>query len=306
MRVAFIFPGQGAQAVGMGKEFYDTSPEAKSIFDKADKIIGGLNDIIFNGPQEKLTETAYCQPAIFTFSIAAFEALKAHKQFNALEPAFACGLSLGEYSALTASGALGFEDTLKLVQKRCFYMDHACKITNGGMAAIIGLEQDIIEEVCQNTGAEVANFNSPEQIVITGDKDKVQEASKMLEHQGAKRVMPLDVAGAFHSSLMQDAADKFMEELDGIQLADAAFPIVHNVDGQAITSSSEIKQRLSCQITSSVQWIATIEHIVAQGVTTFFEVGPGTILKGLLRKINRNLTVHSIQKPEDIDRVNFS
>ena len=304
-KVALIFPGQGAQKVGMGKEFYDSSVEAKNIFNQADQIIEGLSDVVFNGTQEKLTTTEFCQPAIFTFSIAALKAFQAHQKFQDIEPRFTCGLSLGEYSALVASEALSFEETLKLVKQRSFFMEEATQLKKGAMSAIIGFDKEQLIEICQQTGAEVANFNTPEQIVITGDADKVLKASQMIEEGGAKRVIPLDVSGAFHSSLMQSAVPKFEEELKKIKFLNSKFPVVGNVDGKPADNAEEIQKKLASQITSSVQWVSSIEYIASQGVTHFLEIGPGNILKGLVRKINRSLKVQNIRTPEDIEKLSF-
>lgn len=300
MPIALIFPGQGAQTVGMGREFYDASPEAKNIFDRADKIVSGLRDVIFNGPQEKLTSTAFCQPAIFTVSMAALSALKAHPVYKTLDVQFTCGLSLGEYSSLCAAEALSFEETLKLVGVRSSLMGEATSLREGAMAAVIGFEKEKLIAICRETGAEVANFNSPEQIVITGEAEKVKAASDKISEAGAKRVIPLEVSGAFHSSLMQSAAHQFKDHLRSVDLADPVFPILSNVDAVPTTNTAHILMNLSKQITSSVQWVDSINAIAGTGVTTFLEIGPGTVLKGLIRKINRDLTVYNIQKPEDI------
>ena len=305
MKVAYIFPGQGAQEVGMGKEFYAVSPEAKEVFDRADQLINGLTDVIFNGPQEKLTSTGFCQPAIFTYSIAALRAFQAHEKFRNIKPQFACGLSLGECTAVTAAGALSFEEMLSLVERRSAFMEEATQLKKGAMAAVIGFGHNQLVQVCMHTGAEVANFNSPEQTVITGDAQKVAEASKTIEEQGAKRVIPLDVSGAFHSSLMESAVPKFQEELNKAVFRQALFPVVSNVNGKPSSGPEEIRSNLARQITSSVQWVDSIQYIAGQGVTDFIEIGPGNVLKGLIRKINPELKVHNIKKPEDIDRLPF-
>lgn len=305
MKVALIFPGQGAQHVGMGKEFYEASCAARAVFDQADAVIAGLTGVIFNGPPEKLTSTKYCQPAIFTFSVAALKALEAHPQFKNITPCFACGLSLGEYSALTACGALSFEETLRLVERRSFFMEEAAKLNKGAMAAVIGIDKDRLLAICAETGAEVANFNSPEQIVITGGAENVARASQALQAQGARRVIPLDVSGAFHSSLMRPAAVQFEAELQNVVLRAPRFPLIGNVDGKPATAHEVIRRNLARQITSSVQWVDTIRYIAAQGVTHFLEVGPGNVLKGLIRKIDPALSVHNISKPDDIDKLPF-
>ena len=301
--VALIFPGQGAQEVGMGKEFYDASPEARAIFDSADKIIPHLKEVVFNGPQEKLTLTAFCQPGIFSFSVAALKALQAHPKFKNIHPRFAAGLSLGEYSALVACGALSFEDALRLVERRSSFMEESTKLTKGKMSAVIGFEKEKIMEICRQTGAEVANFNAPDQIVITGDALKVEAAGKLMSEAGAKRVIPLDVSGAFHSSLMKPAAEKFAQELTKFHFNIPSFPILSNVDALPGSDPRPISSNLAKQITSSVQWVDIINFIASQGVKTFLEVGPGNVLKGLIRKINKDLTVHNIRVPADIDNL---
>jgi len=304
--ISLIFPGQGSQSVGMGKDFYDASPEAKKIFDAADSVIGNnFKSVVFDGPQEKLTLTAYSQPGIFTMSMAALAAFKAHPKSQNVQVAFAAGLSLGEYSALCASGSLDFGETIKLLQKRSQFMEEATKMSAGKMAAIIGMDRAKIVEICQATGAEVANFNSPQQIVITGHAAKVEAACKMLSEAGAKSVVPLEVSGAFHSSLMQPAAEKFAAELKGAPLRNAAFPIVANVDAKPATDAEVIRRNLARQITSSVQWVDTVNFMISQGVKDFVEIGPGKVLKGLIRRIDSTASVQNIEKFSDLESMNF-
>jgi [acyl-carrier-protein] S-malonyltransferase len=303
--IALIFPGQGAQTVGMGREFYETSREAKEIFDAADRLVEGLSDVIFNGPQERLTSTRYCQPAIFTYSIAALQAFRAHPKFATVEPRSAAGLSLGECTAVAACGALSFEEALQMVERRAAFMEEATKLKKGAMAAVIGFDQEKLAAVCRATGAEVANFNSPDQIVITGDADKVRQASEAIKGQGAKRVIPLDVGGAFHSSLMASAVPKFKQELARFSFRAARFPVVSNVDGRPAEHPDAIRRNLAEQITSSVRWVGSVEYMAGQGVKTFLEIGPGNVLKGLIRKINPELNVYNIQRPSDIDALSF-
>jgi [acyl-carrier-protein] S-malonyltransferase len=302
-QVALIFPGQGAQKVGMGRAFYETCDASKAVFDQADKIIDGLSEVVFNGPQEKLTLTQYCQPGIVTMSMAALAALKASDKFANMNPQYACGLSLGEYAALCACGALSLEDTLKLIERRSTYMTEATQQNQGKMAAVIGMDKATLIGICDETGAEVANFNSHEQIVITGHAEKVDAAVQKIEAVGAKRVIPLEVSGAFHSTLMQSAADKFVQELQNVTIKTPDFPIVSNVDAIATTHPPKIMANLTEQITSSVQWVDTIEMIASHGITDFIEIGPGNVLKGLLRKISREYKVHNIRTPEDIEKL---
>lgn len=304
--IALIFPGQGAQKVGMGKELYDTVPAAKAILDSAQATLGNdLLDVIFNGPQEKLTLTSYSQPAIVSCSIAALRVLQAHPKYSDLKISFTAGLSLGEYSALIASGALSFEDGIRLVQKRGAFMDEACKLEKGAMAAIIGFPKDRLKEICHEAGAQIANFNSPEQIVITGHADKVQAAVSAIEKENPKNIVMLEVAGGFHSSLMRPAAEKFSAELSRFNLQTLSIPLVGNVKGVAETDPEAIRQNLPLQITSSVLWEDSIRFMAAQGVKHFIEIGPGKILKGLVRKIDPALKVFNIEKPEDIEALSF-
>ena len=302
-KVAYIFPGQGTQTVGMGKEFYEKVEASRKIFDQAEEVVPGLKDIIFEGPQEKLTLTAYCQPAIVTVSMAAVAALKIHPKFQEITPCFSCGLSLGEYSALAAAEVFSVDTALRLVKKRSALMEEATKANPGTMAAVLGFDTEKLIDICKDEGAEIANFNSYDQVVITGKKDRVESACRELEKQGAKRVIPLDVSGAFHSSLMQDAAVKFFDVLKTIVYNVPKFPVFTNVDGLPVRNPDNFEKLLYQQITSSVQWVKTIENIKEKGVTTFLELGPGNVLKGLLRKIDRSLKVINIQTPEDIEKV---
>ena len=299
--IALIFPGQGAQKVGMGKEFYDLSPQAKAIFDEADKICGnGLLKVMFEGPEDQLTQTAYCQPAILTMSIAALKAFEADAKFKSVNVKYAAGLSLGEYSALAASGSMTFADTLRLVQKRGSFMEEATKEAKGAMAAVLSFDKDKLVVICEQTGAEVANFNSKEQIVITGHAYKVALAIEAIKAAGGQKVIPLSVSGAFHSSLMKSAADKFKTVLSDVKIQPTNIKVVTNVNGLPQDSEQMIKENLAKQITASVQWVGSIEYMMSQGVSEFIEIGPGKVLKGLIRRINSDAVVHNIEKPADI------
>jgi len=301
-KVALIFPGQGTQVVGMGKAFYDSSTEAKQVFDLADAVMKkDLRDCVFNGPMEKLTTTAYCQPAILTTSVAALKAFEKSPKFANVQVCFTAGLSLGEYAALVACGALSFEDTVRLVERRSTFMEEATKLSVGKMAAIIGLDKDTIVRICQETGAEVANFNSPQQIVITGHADKVVAACEKLTAAGAKSVVPLEVAGGFHSMLMKPAEEKFRAELAKAKLATPRCPLISNINAKPSSDPTVIRENLAKQITGSVQWVDTVNYIAAAGVENVIEIGPGKVLKGLIRRISPQLKVHNIETPQDID-----
>jgi len=288
----------------MGKEFYEASEAAKAVIDQADAVMAnGLKATMFNGPVEKLTATAYCQPAIFTMSVALLKAFEAHPKFKEVTPKFAAGLSLGEYSALAAAGALSFEDTLELVRKRSALMEEATRQSAGKMAAIIGLDKEKIIGICAQTGAQVANFNSPQQIVITGHADKVVKACELIKAAGAKTVIPLEVSGAFHSSLMKPAADRFAPEVAKVKIKTPEFPVLSNVDAVPETDPAKIGINLTSQITSSVQWVATINYMAQNGIGHFIEIGPGKVLTGLLRRINKELKGFNIERPEDIEKL---
>ena len=304
--IALIFPGQGAQKVGMGKEFYDANPAARAIFDKANDVLGvSLTDIIFNGPEDRLMSTAFCQPAIFTMSMAALAAFKASAQSHNIDIKFTAGLSLGEYGALCAAGALSFEDTLLLIRKRGAYMEEAAKANPGKMAAVIGFDKEKLVAITKDAGCEIANFNAPDQIVITGQATAVDKACQMIIGAGGKKVIPLDVSGAFHSSLMKPAADQFAEVLRTAAFHMTDIKVVSNVNAQSQLSADDFRVNLPRQIYSSVQWVDSIKFIASQGISEFIEIGPGRVLKGLIRKIDPLLNVQNIQVPADIATLTF-
>lgn len=303
--VALIFPGQGAQKVGMGKDFYETSLQARAIFDQAESIIGpGFKQVVFEGPAEKLTSTAYCQPAILTMSIAALKAFEADPKFKNINIRFAAGLSLGEYSALAAAGVVTFEDALKLVAQRASFMEEAAKAAKGAMSAVIGFDISKLQAICAQSGAEIANYNSKEQVVITGQADKVAKANTLIKDAGGK-VIALEVSGAFHSSLMRPAAERFAQVVGHVPVVPQKIGVISNVNALPHTESVLIRQNLVAQITSSVRWVDSIEYILSQGVTHFIEIGPGKVLRGLIRKIAPEASVVNIEKPEDITALTF-
>jgi [acyl-carrier-protein] S-malonyltransferase len=286
----------------MGLEFFQNSPQAKVIFDQADEICANrLTQVMFEGPEEKLTSTAYCQPAILTMSVAALKAFESHEKYKNISVKYAAGLSLGEYSALAASGAMNFADTLRLVQKRAAFMEEAAKENQGAMAAVIGFDKDKLVEICRQAGAQIANFNSHEQIVITGHKLKVDAAIEAIRQAGGQKIIPLAVSGAFHSSLMACAASKFTASLKDIVISPLMIPVISNVDAQPHGDAGQVRVNLARQITGSVQWVKCVEYIASQGITNFIEIGPGKVLKGLIRRINPALNVFNIEKPQDIE-----
>jgi [acyl-carrier-protein] S-malonyltransferase len=299
--VAFIFAGQGAQYVGMGKDLYEAFPESKAVFDKAEEALGfELKRRCFEGPQELLKITNISQPAILTVSIAAFEALKA--RFD-IRPSFLAGLSLGEYSALIAAGSLNLEQGLKLVRKRSEIMDEAARHHPGNMTAVLDLPLEKVSEICIKTGAEMANINCPGQIVISGGIEEVDEAKKLCLEAGARRAVDLEVSGAFHSKLMLEASVELKNVLEYADIAAAGIPVISNYTARPQLTAAEIRENLVCQMYSTVRWEDSMRFILSQGVTNFIEFGPGKVLKGLMRKIDGSVPVVSIGKRDDI--INF-
>jgi len=298
--VALIFPGQGAQKVGMGLEFYQSSAEAKALFDTADQICPNLTQVMFEGPEEQLTSTAYCQPAILTMSMAALKAFQAHDKYKGINVKLTAGLSLGEYSALVAAGTLNFTDALRLVQKRAAFMEEATRENQGAMAAVIDFDQSKLEDICKAEGIQIANYNSNNQVVVTGLKTKVDKAIEAIKSAGGEKVVPLAVSGAFHSSLMASAASKFAVVLNDVTIAPSLIAVLSNVNAQPHHNAVEIRANLVRQITASVQWVKCVEYIVSQGITDCIEIGPGRVLKGLIRRINPAVNVVNIEKPADI------
>lgn len=292
---AFVFPGQGAQFVGMGKDLYDTNPLAKELFDKADEILGyKITDIMFAGTDEDLRQTKVTQPAVFLHSV-----ISALCMGEAFKPEMTAGHSLGEFSALVAAGALSFEDGLRLVYARAMAMQKACEAAPSTMAAIVGLPDEKIEEVCAgiNKPGHVvvpANYNCPGQLVISGNIEAIGEACEQLKAAGAKRALPLKVGGAFHSPLMQPAKDELQAAIETTTFSTPKCPVYQNVDGKPHTDAAEIKANLIAQLTSSVRWTACVKSMIADGATDFTECGPGKTLQGMIGRIDKNVTAHGI------------
>lgn len=296
MKKAFVFPGQGAQFVGMGKDLYETNPLAKELFDKANEVLGfDITSIMFDGTAEELKQTKVTQPAVFLHSV-----ISALCMGGAFAPDMVAGHSLGEFSALVAAGALTFEDGLCLVHARALAMQKACEVAPGTMAAIIGLPDAKVEEVCAEVSTDgnvviPANYNCPGQLVISGNVDAINAACDKLKAAGAKRALPLPVSGAFHSPLMQPAKDELQSAIESTAFNAPKCPVYQNVDAKPYTDPDTIKANLIAQLTSSVRWTATVENMIADGAEDFTECGPGKALQGMIGRINKNVSVHGIQ-----------
>ncbi len=297
-KIAFLFAGQGSQYAGMGKDLYEAFPESKTVFDQACEVLGfDLKKICFEGATQDLKPTNISQPAIVAVSIAAFEVFK---KKTGLVPDYCAGLSLGEYSALIASGVFSFREGIALIRKRGEIMEEAVKNNPGKMAAVLDLPVEKINEICKQVGAEIANLNCPGQVVITGKADAVLKAGELCSQAGAKRVILLEVSGGFHSSLMLEAAEKLEIALKGVAMNGPINPVISNYTAKPQDEVEVIRKNLIRQIHSSVRWEESMRYMLAQGVSKFFEIGPGKVLKGLMRKIEPGVQVVNIEKKEDI------
>ncbi|MNZ42953.1 Malonyl CoA-acyl carrier protein transacylase [compost metagenome] len=304
-KIAFVFPGQGAQAVGMGKDVYDALPNSRAVFEKGDEVLGfPLSKLIFEGPDSELKQTVNTQPALLTASVAYLEALRE----QGLKPDYVAGHSLGEYSALVAAGVLSYEDAVTLVRLRGRFMEEAVPGGQGAMAAVLGAEREALAALCQtiseeNDVVELANVNCPGQIVVSGSQEGVNGVVQRVKEAGGKRAIPLEVSGPFHSSMMRAAADRLAEELKKVTFNTPNVPVIVNVTASPVTDPEEIRELLVRQVYSPVLWQDSIEWLIADGVDTFVEIGSGSVLAGLIRKIDKTVKVININTLESVQTV---
>jgi [acyl-carrier-protein] S-malonyltransferase len=303
MKVAYVFPGQGAQWVGMGRDLYHNFDAARAVFEQADQALGfPLSRLCFDGPEDELVQTVNSQPAIVTVS---FACLEASRGLNAglPPPRFVAGHSLGEYTALAAAGVLDFATTVYLARERGRLMHEAGELTPGGMAAIIGLDEPPLAEVCEQTGARIANINCPGQIVISGAEDNLAQAVDLVKARGAYRAIPLQVSGAFHTPLMQLAVDGMAEIIATLSFNQPTVPIIGNTTAKPLVTAESVKQELLNQLCHCVQWQPSVEYMINEGVSTFIELGPGKVLAGLIKRIDRDVKIINIGDVEAVNNV---
>ncbi|MCW1885921.1 ACP S-malonyltransferase [Luteolibacter flavescens] len=300
--VVLLFSGQGAQKVGMGKDFHEASETARGLFKKADEALGfALSEVMFEGPDDELTRTSRCQPALYLHGLVAYALLK--ERVGGLNPVAAAGLSLGEFTAHAAAGTFSFEDGLKIVARRGLFMEEACQATQGSMAALIGGEEAAVKALAAECDVDVANFNAPGQIVLSGTVAGIDAAVEKARDHGIRRAIKLNVAGAYHSRLMQSAQDKLATELAGVSVQSPVLPVVCNFGASVVSEPAEIRSMLEKQVTGSVRWTESIELLVEKGHRTFIELGPGKVLAGLVAKISKDATVYSVEDLSSLEAV---
>jgi [acyl-carrier-protein] S-malonyltransferase len=301
IKVAYVFPGQGAQSVGMGLDLQVHYASAREIYEEVDDTLGfSLSRLCFEGPEEELSQTINVQAAVLTTSIACLKAAQEVTGDTLPVPTFVAGHSLGEYTSLIVAGVLTLQDAVRLVRERGRLMHEAGQRKSGGMLAIIGLELETVEDICLSVGTAVSNVNSPGQIVVSGPQENLAKARRLAQIKGARRVIPLKVSGAFHSPLMEPAIEGLRNAISGFDFKEAAIPLISNVTAQPITSVQAIKEELTSQIVHCVKWQQSVETMIARGVTTFFEIGPGDVLTGLIKRISPGARTYNISNVRTI------
>ncbi len=305
MKVAYVFPGQGSQWIGMGRDLYDQFASAKVVFDQADQALGlAISRLCFEGPEDELRQTVNTQPAVVTVSLACLKALEEANTVDGLPPpAYVAGHSLGEYSALAAAGVLDLADAIYLARERGRLMHEAGLKNPGSMVAVIGLSQPLLADICQQTDTRIANINCPGQLVISGEKEKLDKAAELATAKGAYRVVPLAVSGAFHTPLMQPAVEGMAGVIAKLSFNDPAIPIIGNTTAQPLTSAEAVKEELLNQLCNRIDWQSSIQYMLSKGVATFIEIGPGKVLSGLIKRIDKKAQTLNLGDAEAVKNI---